>query len=94
MDPIPLAVVGARGRLAVDEPLLSQHSEHRLRVRATKLLVLPEGQLERRALQVVEQDVEVVRIDETALGRRVEEEVRMTNDELIDRRAARDQDSR
>ena len=59
-----------------------------------ELLVVRERQLERGALHVVEQDVQVVGIDQRVLRRRVEEVRRIADDELIDRRAARDQHRR
>ena len=48
-----------------------------------------ERQLERRALHVIDEDVQVVGIDERVLGRGVEEERRVPHHELIDRRARR-----
>ena len=57
-------------------------------------LVGRERQLERRALDVIDEDVQVVGIDERALGRRVEEIRRVADDELIERRAARHQHRR
>ncbi len=68
--PVPVAVrrprCGARGRSL-------QHAEHFLHVVAAELLRGRERQLERRALHVVDQDVQVVGIDQRVLGRRVEE---------------------
>ena len=48
-----------------------------------------ERQLERRALHVVDEDVQVVGIDQRVLRRRIEEVRRVARDELIERRAAR-----
>ena len=47
-----------------------------------------ERQFEGRALDVVDQDVQVVRIDQRVLRRRVEEIRRVAHDELVERRAA------
>jgi hypothetical protein len=55
---------------------------------AAERLAGGERQLERRALHVVHEDVQVVGIDERVLGRGVEEIRRVAHDELIDRRAA------
>ena len=87
--PVPLAVG------VVDEPLLRQHRQHLLHVSPrAELLVVRERQLERRALHVVEQDVQVVGVDQRVLGRRVEEIRRVADDELVDRRAAGDEHRR
>ena len=72
----------------VHEPLFPKHAQDFLQILAAEPLIVPERQLECRALHVIEQDVEVVRIDQRVLGRRVEEVGRVTDDELVDRRAA------
>ncbi len=72
----------------VHEPLFPEHAEDLLQLFAAEPLIVMERQLECRALHVIEQDVEVVRIDQRVLGRRVEEIRRVTDDELIDGRAA------
>ena len=51
-----------------------------------------ERALERGAAQVGEQHVEVVRVDPRLLGRALEEELRVVDDVLVDRRAGRDED--
>ena len=48
-----------------------------------ELLALLEGQLVGGALDVVEQDVEVVRVDERLLRRLAEEVIRVVDDVLI-----------
>ena len=53
-----------------------------------------ERQLEGRALDVVHQDLQVVRVDEGVFGRRVEEVRRVAHDELVERRAGRHHDRR
>jgi len=52
-----------------------------------------ERPLERRAAEVGEQHVEVVRIDPSLLGRALEDELRVVDHVLVDRRARRDQDA-
>ena len=49
-----------------------------------------ERQLERRAFDVIDEDVQVVRIDQRAFGRGAEEIRRVPHDKLIDRGAAGD----
>ena len=75
---------------AVHQPLLGQDAENLLHVVAPERFGAGERQLERRALDVIHQDVQVVGIDERPLGRRVEEIRRVADDELIERRAAGD----
>ena len=58
------------------------------------MLVVRERQLECRALHVIEQDVQVVRIDQRVLGDASKKVRRVADDELIDRRAARDEHRR
>ena len=83
--PVPLPVG------VMDESFLGEHREDLLDVLVSEPLVVAERQLERGALHVVEEDVQVVGVDERVLGRRVEEIRRVADDELIDRRAARDE---
>jgi len=52
----------------MDEALLGEHGQDFLDVEVAVALVGAERQFERRALHVVEQDVQVVRIDERVLG--------------------------
>ena len=76
------------------EAALLEDAEHLLDVVPAELLRGGERQLERRALHVIDQDVQVVRIDQRVLGRRVEEVRRVADDELIERRAAGDEHRR
>ena len=76
----------------MDEPLLRQNPENFLNVVLSELLADTEGQLERGAFDVVDENMQVVRIDERALRRRVEEVRWVSDDELIDRRARCDHD--
>ena len=82
----------ARPRLlrirTVHQPLLGQQAPESPARRAPERFGAGERQLERRALDVIDEDVQVVRIDERALGRGVEEVRRVADDELIERRAA------
>jgi hypothetical protein len=78
----------------VHEPAFRQDAEHLLDVVAPVLLRGRERQLERGALHVLDENVQVVRIDERVLGRRVEEVRRIADDELIERRAAPDEHGR
>ena len=89
VGPGPLAVGrGRAGAGPMHEPLLGQDAENLLHVVPAERLRRRERQLERRALDVIDEDVQVVGIDERALGRRVEEIRRVADDELIERRAA------
>ena len=69
----------------VDEPVFLEEAEHLLDVLAPEDLVGAEGQLERRALHVAHEDVQVVGVDPALLHGRVEEVVRMAGDELVQR---------
>ena len=51
-----------------------------------------ERQLEGRCAQVGQQDVQVVRVEARLLGRSLEQELRMVDDVLVDRRSRGDQD--
>jgi len=57
------------------------------RIVAAELLAVADGQLEGGALQVVEEDLDVVRVDVRLLGRAAEEVVGMLDDVLIERGA-------
>jgi hypothetical protein len=83
-----LALVGLG---AVHEPVFGEQREDLLHVLAAEALARPERQLERGALDVIEQDVQVVGVDERVLGRGVEEVRRVADHELVDGRAARHQ---
>ena len=72
--PLPFRILAAR---AMHQPGLLQHAQHFLHVPPAETLVGRERQLERRALHVVDEDVQVVGIDQRVLGRGVEEERRM-----------------
>ena len=78
----------------VDEPLVGQQAQDLLDVLPTEGFLWCERQLECRALDVIDQDVRVVRIDERVLGRGVEEIRRIAHDELIERRARRHENRR
>ena len=66
-------VAAGRGSFAaaapVHEALLGEHGENLLQVVPPERLARGERQLERRALDVIDEDVQVVGIDERALGR-------------------------
>ena len=84
--PVPPPVA----RLA-DVALLADEREEVVHRPRPEDLARLEGPLERRATQVREQDVEVVRIDPGLLGRALEEELRVVDDVLVDGRARRDE---
>ena len=85
----PLVVDPSRPAGPMHEPLLGQDAEDFLQVVPAELLGGRERQLERRALHVIDEDVQVVGIDERVLRRGVEEIRRVPDDELIERRTAR-----
>ncbi len=87
-------VVPVAGVNAMHQAALGENAEHFLHVVAAVLLRSGERQLERRALHVVDEDVQVVRIDQRMLRRRVEEVRGVTDHELIERRTAGDEDGR
>jgi hypothetical protein len=60
--PVPLPVG------VVDESLLGEHREDLLHVLPAERFIGRERQLERGALHVIEQDVQVVGIDQRVLG--------------------------
>ena len=68
----------------VEDPFLLEHPEQLFQVLVAETFPLAEGQLEGGALEVLDQDLEVLRIDQTALGRPFEEVVRVLDDELVD----------
>ena len=90
--PVVAAGPMARAACPVHEPLLGQDAENLLQVVPAERLGAGERQLERRALDVIDEDVQVVGIDQRPLGRAIEEIRRMPDDELIERRAARHHD--
>ena len=92
--PLPFLVrhrVGVGACRPMHQAALGQDFQHFLHVLTAVLFGRGKGQLERRALYMIDKDVEVVRIDQRVLRRRVEEIRRMPDDELIDRRAARNE---
>ena len=56
-----------------------------------EFFVRRDGQFERGALQVIDKNFEIVRLDVGVLGRAAEEIVRMLDDELIERRRRSDE---
>ena len=70
--------------------LLEETAEFARLVRSEPLALL-DGQLECSALQVVDENLQVVRIDVGVLGRALEEVLRMLDDVLIERRRGRDE---
>ena len=88
LRPLPRAVD------EVHEAFLGEHGEDLLHVDRAERVRRGERQLERGALHVVEQNVQVVRIDERVLGRRAEEILGIAHDELIDGRAGGDEHGR
>ena len=84
--PVPLV------SCAMNEAAILQEVENLGNVVAAELLVRAERQLESCALKVVDQDMNVVGIDQTHLGRLAQKILRMIHDELIQRRAGRHQD--
>ena len=57
----------------------------------TEALVRADGKLERGAFQMIDENLEIVRLDERVFGRIAEEIVRVADDELIERRRGSDQ---
>ena len=74
----------------MDEVLLGQKLQDLLHVLQPEALAGAKRQLECRALEVIEQDVQVVGIHQGVFGRRVEEIRRVAQHELVDGRAAAD----
>ena len=79
--PVPAPVVGL-----ADVALLAEEREEVVGRGRPEDLARLEGHLEGRAADVGQQDVEVVGIDPGLLGRPVEEELRVMDDVLVDRR--------
>ena len=73
-------------------PLLGEEREQVVGRARPEHLARLERQLEGRRAQVGEQDVQVVRIEPGLLGRALEQELRVVDDVLVDRRARRDED--
>ena len=78
----------------MNQPALLQDAQHFLDVLLSVLLGGRERQLERGALHVVDEDVQVVGIDQRVLGRGIEEIRGIADNELIERRAAGDEHGR
>ena len=72
----------------IDEPLLAQQSQHSLQIFLAELFARRKRQLERRALDVVEQDLQIVGVDEGVLRRSLKKVVWVLDDELVDGPAA------
>ena len=88
--PVPLPGLVAVGiARAVHQAVLAQDHQHLLHVDRAERIGAAERQLERGALHVVHENVQVVGIHERVLGRGVEEIRRVLGHELIDRRARR-----
>jgi hypothetical protein len=64
-----------------------------LLIEGAERLAALEGELEGRALQVLDEDLGVVGIDPGLLDRRAEEVLRLAREELIERSARGDQDA-
>jgi hypothetical protein len=71
----------------VEELVLLEEVEDLADLGPAELLAVLERQLEGGALDVVDEDGEVVRVDEGHLGRLGEEVFRVVDDELVERRA-------
>ena len=71
----------------VQEAALLQKAAQLGGVVRAELFAVADRQLEGRALQVVQQDLEVVGVDVGVLGRAVEEVLGMLDDVLVERRA-------
>ncbi len=82
VGPVPLAF-----RL-VHEALIRQQAQDARQAVRTERFILAERQFERRALDVVEQDVQIVGVDQRPLGRCAEEVLGVAHHELIERCAA------
>jgi len=76
----------------VDVAVLGEEGEKVVARAGPEDLAGHERQLERRRLQVGEEDVKVVRVDPGLLGRLVEDELRVVDDVLVDGRRRSDQD--
>ena len=72
----------------MDQALFSEDAKDFLNVVTAETFRRREWQLEGGAFDVIDQDVEIVRIDQRVLRRSVEKVRRIANDELIERRAA------
>src|SRR5262245_19305343 len=73
----------------MDETCLRQNAEYGVKVVRAEDLRAAKRQLERRTFDVIDEDVQVVRIDERMFRRTLEEIRRVAHDELIERSAAR-----
>ena len=79
---------------AVEDPLLLEHPQQLFQVLGAETLTLPKRQLEGGALEVFDEDLKVLRVDQTPLGRPFEEVVRVLDHELVDRCRVRHQHRR
>src|ERR1019366_332476 len=85
-------VPGAGG--VVEESALFQEAADLAEIVLAEALAVAQGQLKGSALQVRQQDLQVLRIDVGVLRRAAEEVIGMLHDVLIERRAARHQHRR
>src|SRR5215467_11690779 len=88
--PAPSGVRTALFSRSVHQALFRQKTEDLLNVDTTERFVARKRQLERRTLHVIDEYVQVVGIDQRALGRSLEEVARIPDNELIEGSAARD----
>ena len=75
-----------------DHPVLLEHLEQLADVGRAEPLAVRERQLEEPGLQVAGQDEQVVGVDQRLLRRRLQEVLGVADDELVERRARRDED--
>src|SRR5215470_18309546 len=92
--PAPSGVRTALFSRSVHQALFRQKTEDLLDVDTTERSVARKRQLERRTLHVIDEYVQVVGIDERALGRGLEEVARVPDNELIEGSTARDHHGR
>ncbi len=78
--------------MLVQQAHLGQELQRILWPVATEALAALEGQFEGGALDVLDDDQEIVRVNPPALRRPLEEIVRVTDDELVERRGRRHED--
>src|SRR4030095_7373170 len=76
---------------AMNEPTFAQEIQNFGNIVSAKTLVASEWQLKGGALKMIDQDVNVVRIDQSHFRWLAEKIFRMGDDELMQRRAGRDQ---
>ena len=80
LRPVPM-VSGAVEESSLGEPLAELPQAH-----VAEFFFRGKRQLEGSALEVVDQDFQIIRLDEGVLGRAAEEIVRMLDDKLVERR--------